>query len=251
MSSWLVHIRKNLLKRKLPSSAPFFAAVLFVSCGIPSYPYLWPPEKIPNEIGFTHDERNAADVFVGYEIYYRIYTDGVTEERILEDKEGFSSFSSVSGDNAHPFNYPYIRLAVFDDCKELGLDVPHIEVPEELREVNFKVVFTESTDQNISYLDIRLSDPNDDSPPSEYRGYRNTANSEDIEDYTDGFSLSEFSIDDPDVSDVSDDFTNNNQGVQIAFFAVPYGMDSVILTPIYANGTGEDMVLIGVLDASQ
>jgi len=39
--------------------------------------------------------------------------------------------------------------------------------------------------------------------------------------------------------------------VQIAFFAVPYGMDSVILTPIYANGTGEDMVLIGVLDASQ
>ncbi|MFO7729370.1 MAG: hypothetical protein R6V86_01260, partial [Spirochaetia bacterium] len=49
-------------------------ALALIGCGIPSYPYLYPPEALGGaRVGFRHDEKNDQDVFRGYEIFYRFY----------------------------------------------------------------------------------------------------------------------------------------------------------------------------------
>src|SRR6056297_1722904 len=59
-------------------AASFFLALLalaVIGCGIPSYPYLYPPEALGGGVvGFSHDENNDPDVFRGYEIFYRFYS---------------------------------------------------------------------------------------------------------------------------------------------------------------------------------
>jgi hypothetical protein len=222
------------------------AMVLFFvpsGCGIPDYPYLYPPESldVEGQIGFKHDPDNDPGVFEGYEIYYRIYQqpadDTDIEAKIVSDMIGYfnstTSFNNISRED-YPSNVWYRRVIITDTGDGRVNSIPHIDVSEDDCEKDFSVELTRDP-KGYMYFQFSPGYSGDD-----LRGYSN------IELLL--FSREDF------LSSPSDFVDTNtidlNASLFIAFFAVPFGRDDVNLTDIYANGTSSDMLYIGKVSLS-
>ncbi len=74
----------------------------FISCGLSSYIYIYPPLSGITTVGFSHDSRNnkEPDFFVlGYDIYYRIY-----DSNIFIDMDDSGIRNTIIGDSTAYFN---------------------------------------------------------------------------------------------------------------------------------------------------
>jgi len=234
----------------------YFTAVLYIllftHCGIPSFPYLYPPEVLTaaGYIEFQHDDDNDPNVFEGYEIYYRIYEPGISETQILADLSGYfngiSAFRDVSDDGTIAnFNKKYRRVLLYNEDKSVNFNeleggMPHMPVSSVDCGIDFSVQFLADND---GFLQINFIEGYLGSNDVLY-GFRNIG----VSDITSSpfFRIAEYTTTDFDVN--SAEISDFSGGLEIAFFAVPYGMDDI--TQIFANNTSEDMRFLGTITAN-
>jgi hypothetical protein len=233
--------------------ALLLVSVLLGSCGVESYPYLFPAEAIAGEVGFSHDDRNDPNVFQGYELYYRlydqasIYADGsVDVSQIKSDMQsyfnGSNDFFSVSFDDMGTTSISssedrgYRRFYV-QGSKE---SVPLISISSGNVDSDFDAVIIDDT--LTGNLDLQILGDS-------YSLRRNTTKSS-SEDYPE-FSNegSDYELSDNDIlSDQIEEIPSGGEKLVVAVFVVPYGFDSSNFTGIFANGTSDDMSYIGYFE---
>jgi len=244
--------------------------LLSAGCGIPSYPYLYPPEAIgvTGEVKFKHDPKNGnpeqIDVFRGYEIFYRFYTEDPDQdtENINDDvlaekdmKEKFTTLSFIRDiihpDDSKAYNFGFRRLLIdMNNDNEVYIDAspPQLDVNENYYGDNFTVEITSDPGSNVVYLNLSYEENNH----TVYRTavYADETLSDVQEKHKEFYPVSDYTIegddrdsDIVDVQNINQDMIDNLEKLYVAFFAVPFGLDSV--TPIYANGNHEGMEYIG------
>jgi|GEM_PF-5847815 len=64
--------------------------LIFTTCGLPSdVPYLEPIQvissPISSEIAFRHSTSNDREIFIGYELYYKLYNKDVTDKEVKKE----------------------------------------------------------------------------------------------------------------------------------------------------------------------
>ncbi len=129
-------------------------AFLF-SCGIESYPYLYPPEVssiLENEkiMTFSNNEENNPDLFLGFEVYYKFYTDDSDQPDygdITTDMNSITSQTSVNTLTQMGFS----RLYVVSPPSSVSQTVPAIDIPFSDRTTDFAVTVDFSTVATDTY----------------------------------------------------------------------------------------------------
>ncbi len=225
--------------------------VLFIflpGCGIPDYPYLYPPESldVENQIGFVHDPDNDPGVFEGYEIYYRIYQQPIDDTdidtKILSDMNGYfnstASFINISNED-YPANVWYRRVVITDTEDNILDSIPHLNVSAADCQTEFDVELTRDQ-TGFMYFQFSL-----DYSGYNLRGYSDIVGGDPVERRL--FSREDFLLSRNTEDPVIGNDIDVTGPLDIAFFAVPYGSDDVNPAPIYANGTSSDMLYIGKL----
>ncbi len=251
--------RRMKIRRWAAFSPPvlfvFSLTVLFFSsCGIESYPYLFPPERIAGpDVDFLHDDRNDPSVFRGYEFYYRIYPDGVAaptgsveDDIIISDMnayfKGTSDFIAVSSNavlgNSGDEGYRrfYISAAKTGTRPLIPVDTADVNT-------SFTGRITETDGNLVLEISGILASPltlkrntEKSNPDPDFLAFSNN-----LEDYD---STDDDILFDP--ASGSDDYTDPlNPRIAVAVFAVPFGFDNSTFTQIYANGTSADMTYLG------
>jgi hypothetical protein len=218
------------------------------TCGIPSYPYLYPPEALGGgRVGFTHNSDNNSTVFVGYEIYYRFYsTDpgsiGATslaeQDMQLYFTSSFQISSIVYEDSSNAFNKGFRRAYI----KETE-DTPP-QLPIESADINgtfiIEFILDDVTDNEIKFS----------YNSSDYIVKRSVTDSDDT--HKSFLPVSDIDVYDFSTSGDEDIVADgvDSSNIFVAFYAVPYGIDSETLATLYANGSYEGMEYIGYFDLS-
>ncbi len=224
--------------------------LLSASCGIESFPYLFPADSIAGVTAdFRHDDRNDPNVFRGYELYYRVYDydsvesgGSVDSAQILADMNsyfnGSDDFFSVSFDELGESSIPssidvgYRRVYI----SSRGSTIPLIPVNSADADSSFSAYINNPSND---YLELNVLG-------STYRLKRNTEKSSeddfpDFSNYRDDYATSDNDILPSNIPSIPE----SPGKLVVAFFAVPYGFDSTNFTGIFANGTSEDMTYIG------
>ena len=226
--------------------------ILLSSCGVQSYPYLFPAESIAGEVGFRHDGSNDPNVFQGYELYYRlydqdsIYTDGSVDESQVKSEmksyfNGSNDFFSVSFDDlgstsiASSKDKGYRRFYI-GSRKD---SVPLVPISSGKVDSSFKAYLYNYSD----HIELEILG-------TTYRMRRNTLKGDSGSDYPDFNNESaDYDLSDNDIlSDQIDEIPTGGEKLVVAVFVVPYGFDSSNFTGIFANGTSDDMSYIGYFE---
>jgi len=238
----------------------FSGAVLLIlllsACGIPQYPYLYPPNasSYPS-VGFTHDDDNRSltlgeGPFVGYDIYYKFYKDDPDSTSTAENEKtsyfnSSSAFKAIAYDNASlnstVYNNGFRKLIIGDDSTSANPSdrVNQLIINENEISRSFKVAFTDDNLNDIVKLSI---DYTIEADPSEREVYRIAS-----EDST---YKSFLPLDDTNYKPGTDtDFKNFTtedlqNPIYVAFFAVTYGRDDNGVD-IFSNYSSDGMVYIG------
>ncbi len=237
-------MKRSVMRLTLLTAIGFILLSL-IACGIPSYPYLFPPEAFESRdrVGFT-DNQNDPDKFIsfGYEIYYRFYSGdpnpiGGPNSAVDDMNDYFNyptDFISITSDagGTNAYNYGFRRLLV--DLDENGIvdnnsNPPQLPFSDAQFGTGVEVEISIGSNDNIiiSYL----SDT--------YTVYRTAVeNSANKEFYP--LSIYDFDNDSDLVASGLDE-----SNIYVAFYAVPYGIDQETLATLYANGNSEGMEYIG------
>jgi hypothetical protein len=216
--------------------------VLVIGCGIPSYPYLYPPEaKDPysdSVLTFFHDGDNDPGVFKGYEIFYRFYAGdpnsaGTSQAEIDMQNYFTSSYqisSIISKTSSAAYNHGFRRAIVYetpDDTPQLPIIASEIansfSVDLAQTDLSEPIEITLSYDENINYTLFRSVIDDDNN----YKSFLPRNDSYTVDDF-----------------DLVDEGINITTEFFVAFFAVPYGFD-IDVGELYANGSYEGMEYIG------
>ncbi|MDZ7793384.1 MAG: hypothetical protein U5P10_06715 [Spirochaetia bacterium] len=213
-----------------------------IGCGIPSYPYLYPPEALGGgRVGFSHDENNDPDAFRGYEIFYRFYANDPDTAGAGDMEDYFTAEgairSVINGTSSSALTYGFRRLIIegnkaTDPPPQLPIDFADrnntftIELIED--ETNDVIRFTYDS---VTYNVFRYV-PYEESVEYDYKPFL-PATDGDLYDFTSG------------ENDIHDAEEVDETSIYVAFFAVPYGFDVDALQELYANGSYEGMEYIG------
>jgi len=233
-------------------TALFSGAVLLVlllsACGIPQYPYLYPPEAFsdPTRVGFNHNDLNDPTVFRGYEIYYKFYknTNPDDNNTALNDMSIFNStisFSSISYNNGGSTAYSNGFRKLLVDVSGIFIDVvPQILI--DIAEIDDSFSLEIKKEDSQSKITLTLS--NYLGSELIYDCYRIVDN--EISKYKTFFPIDDtttyLSQTDTDLLHLSS-FDLDFDSLYIAFFAVTYGLDEG--SPIFSNSSSDGMVYIG------
>ncbi|MFW6208813.1 MAG: hypothetical protein ACOC7X_08920, partial [Spirochaetota bacterium] len=102
-------MNRSVVHLTVLSAGVLILLILTTACGIPSYPYLYPPEAFESgdRVGFT-DNKNDPDKFIsfGYEIYYRFYSG---------DPDPIGGSNNAVNDMNNYFNYPTDFISITSD----------------------------------------------------------------------------------------------------------------------------------------
>ncbi len=230
-----------------------------VGCGIPSYPYLYPPDAGTQEdeiLSFEHDSDNDPSVFLGYEIYYRLYGQDpnvfeTDNDTVAENDMQYYFTSSylinsiITGTSSNAFNYGFRRVIIKPD----DTTPPQLEINTSQIDRTFAVEFNSKGPPNY---EITLSISYEDEG-SFYELFRSAVDPNAPSDIDNNYKQFLLLSDEYDIENDSDivDSINLDQDsidlgeVYVAFFAVPYGVDPETLGTLYANGSYEGMEYIG------
>lgn len=217
-------------------------------CGIPSIPYLYPPEALGGgEVGFNHDKNNDPDVFRGYEFFYRFYAGNPDEAGIRQAEIDMQNYfngagairSIVYGTSSSAFAYGFRRLIL--EGKSLADPAPLLPIDIPDRNSSFRIEFFEKETDNEIYYTYESNS---------YDVFRYVPYSEDGYDYKPFLpvtkpELYDFAAGEEDIYETVSDEIDGGKTLYVAFFAVPYGFDDEAVQELYANGSYEGMEYIG------
>ncbi|MDY7027058.1 MAG: hypothetical protein SVR04_02055 [Spirochaetota bacterium] len=226
-------------------SGALLLVLLLSACGIPQYPYLYPPEAFSetNRVGFDHVASNDPNVFRGYEIYYKFYINTNPDDNntvVKKDIDLFNfnstiAFSSISYNSGGSATYLNGFRKLLVDISEISVDlVPQISI--DILERSLEIKKEDSQSKITLTLSNYLG--------SEYECYRIVDN-ESI-NYKTFFPIDDdttyLSQRDTDLLHLGS-FDFDSDTLYIAFFAVTYGLDDG--SPIFSNYSSDGMVYIG------
>jgi hypothetical protein len=140
--------------------------VFLFSCGIESYPYLYPPEVssiLENEkiMTFSNNEENNPDLFIGFEVYYKFYTDDSGHADFGDMTTDINSITSQTNVNTLT-QMGFSRLYVVSPPSSVSQTVPAIDIPFSDRTsyfevtVDFSTIATDDTYPSCNYLSTSL-----------------------------------------------------------------------------------------------
>ncbi len=205
----------------------FFVFGFFSSCGLPSYPVVYPPTTT-TDLVFYHNANNTVSpnfIILGYDIVYRIYDGTVSDSTIENDASAYISpsvFSSIISNNWDTMTV-YRRLNP-DNGSVPGLSTtPLYTINDAFSSSTYSISININTSGESSLQD----DLGNTIPFNRFLG-------KDIP--TENFTLSDFNAGDIDVPDT---YTSSGNGVTVAFFCYTYGFSKDLLS-LHSN-----MVYIG------
>ncbi|MGC9313205.1 MAG: hypothetical protein ACP5IA_10980 [Sediminispirochaetaceae bacterium] len=231
--------------------------VLFLSaCGIPQYPYLYPPEASGYPaVGFTHDSDNRSltlgeGPFVGYDIYYKFYKDDpYTSSTAINEKNSYfnssSAFKAIAYDNeslnSTVYNNGFRKLIIADDSTSSNPSdrVNQLIINENEISKSFEVSLTDDNLNDIVKLAIDYIDEADPSVKYVYRIASEAAQ------YKSFLPFDDTNYEPGTDTDFENFTTEDLQStIYVAFFAVTYGRDDNGVD-IFSNYSSDGMVYIG------
>ncbi|MFP4382578.1 MAG: hypothetical protein ACLFSE_00925 [Spirochaetia bacterium] len=201
------------------------------SCGLARYPTILPPEQIQapgdilNEFEFLHDPENDPDIFLGYELYYKFYTDlsNIENETYNEDT-AYIENNAVFGSNV-----PNILQA----RSYFRITSPEVQA-EAKPLIRFSLAQeTEQTKVTVSF------EPNPDYNPEEAYAFWGETDVITIQRSVSGTAgnfepfLNEYY--DADDADIPEDYDPVNPDLSIALYAVSYGIDTTEFRSFYSE----------------
>ncbi|MFP4266869.1 MAG: hypothetical protein ACLFQW_02615 [Spirochaetaceae bacterium] len=213
---------------------------------------------MPEAEGFRHDPRNAdTGVFKGYELYYRIYRrsdmpdsdiDSTIESDMHSYFNGTDDFFAVSRDEmgdtglSADTDEGYRRFYI-EEIEERDNTIPLIG---DFETADLAQRFKVDINKADSAIFLSISESYFPYPEFELKRNAISGSSSDFLSFT--TNDEDYSPDDNDIVGIdSIASTDDDDNVLIvAVFVVPYGIDK--FSPIYANGTSDDMTYIGYFE---
>jgi len=248
-------LRSSRFRFAVFSTIPLVLLII-ITCGIPDYQfYLYPPDPFsPPQVGFSHDPSNDPDVFVGYDIYYKFYTEdpdsGIAESEKNSYFNSTAAFTSVSyhnvGSSVSSFTKGFRKMLIDSDTgtgTSFNKNIPYqLAIDSSERDDDFSVAFIKDDLNDI----ISLSLENYLGGSISFDCYR-------IADDGSGSYKSFLPFNDTIYETVNDTDLENFITIDflssfyVAFFVVPYGRDSNGVD-IFSNSSSDDIIYIGSFD---
>lgn len=203
--------------------------IIMTSCGLPTTDYLYTPKDFSSEGGalvLEHDTKNIdelSSIFLGYEIYYRIFNDVVAA---AGDSRNLISSMKSSNIIQTANNYKYFPLKhrKKSESGQFSLDIsPLIKVSSNTYTKYYLNMKPQET-WTLTYEDSEIV------IDSIVRNRSDTASSAEIE-YADFYLSSEYKVNDRDYAGSSPP----EKAVYIVFFAFAYGFDTSTMRNVYSD----------------
>jgi hypothetical protein len=203
--------------------------IIMTSCGLPTTDYLYTPKDFSSEGGalvLEHDTKNIdelSSIFLGYEIYYRIFNDVVAA---AGDSRNLISSMKSSNIIQTANNYKYFPLKhrKKSESGQFSLDIsPLIKVSSNTYTKYYLNMKPQET-WTLTYEDSEIV------IDSIVRNRSDTASSAEIE-YADFYLSSEYKVNDRDYAGSSPP----EEAVYIVFFAFAYGFDTSTMRNVYSD----------------
>ena len=202
--------------------------IIMTSCGLPTTDYLYTPKGFSSEGGalvLEHDTKNIdelSSIFLGYEIYYRIFDDEVAAG------DSCNSISSMKSSNiiqtANNYKYFPLKHRKKSESGQFSLDIsPLIRVSSNTYAKYYLNMKPQET-WTLTYEDSEIV------IDSIVRNRSDTASSAEIE-YADFCLSSEYKVNDRDYAGSSPP----EKAVYIVFFAFAYGFDTSTMRNVYSD----------------
>ena len=207
-----------------------FIIVFFSSCGLASFPVVYPPlnSSTTTELSFQHNTNNTVSpnfIVLGYDIVYRIYDGTVSDTKIEDDASQYISssvFSSIISNNWNTMTV-YRRVNADNGITGPGLSTaPLYSIDDAFSSTSYSIT--------IYVIPSKESYLQDDMGKTLY--FNRFLG---VGIPTENFTLSDFNAGDVDVPDT---YTSGD-GITVAFFCFTYGLSKDLLS-LHSN-----MVYIG------
>ena len=202
--------------------------IIMTSCGLPTTDYLYTPKGFSSEGGalvLEHDTKNIdelSSIFLGYEIYYRIFDDEVA----AGDSRNLISSMKSSNIIQTANNYKYFPLKHRKKSESgwYSLEIsPLIKVSSNTYTKYYLNMKSQET-WTLTDEDLKIV------IDSIVRNRSDTASSAEIE-YADFYLSSEYKVNDRDYAGSSPP----EKAVYIVFFAFAYGFDTSTMRNVYSD----------------
>ena len=202
--------------------------IIMTSCGLPTTDYLYTPKDFSSESGalvLEHDTKNIdelSSIFLGYEIYYRIFDDEVA----AGDSRNLISSMKSSNIIQTANNYKYFPLKHRKKSESgwYSLEIsPLIKVSSNTYTKYYLNMKSQET-WTLTDEDLKIV------IDSIVRNRSDTASSAEIE-YADFCLSSEYKVNDRDYAGSSPP----EKAVYIVFFAFAYGFDTSTMRNVYSD----------------
>ena len=202
--------------------------IIMTSCGLPTTDYLYTPKDFSSESGalvLEHDTKNIdelSSIFLGYEIYYRIFDDEVAAG------DSCNSISSMKSSNiiqtANNYKYFPLKHRKKSESGWYSLEIsPLIKVSSNTYTKYYLNMKSQET-WTLTDEDLKIV------IDSIVRNRSDTASSAEIE-YADFCLSSEYKVNDRDYAGSSPP----EEAVYIVFFAFAYGFDTSTMRNVYSD----------------
>ena len=223
--------------------------LLFSSCGISSYIYIYPPIAGSN-LSFSHDYRNNKDpnyITLGYDIYYRIYDNSDTDNSKFYNKTGSEVTNILVKDGNDFFTSGNINKLIsrnFNDdslyrpIKHFSNDKEATYSPPPILPVDNSVISNKTFLVNILLDNTRLKEPYLETvAPYDSKTLPEIIYFQRYLSNTENKTFTSFSVTDSDVPETLTDYN-----ILVAFFVISYGLtvDQYSLTsdkPLFIGST--------------
>ena len=202
--------------------------IIMTSCGLPTTDYLYTPKGFSSEGGalvLEHDTKNIdelSSIFLGYEIYYRIFDD---EDDAVDSRNSISSMKSSNIiQTANNYKYFPLKHRKKSESGWYSLEIsPLIKVSSNTYTKYYLNMKPQET-WTLTYEDSEIV------IDSIVRNRSDTASSAEIE-YADFYLSSEYKVNDRDYAGSSPP----EKAVYIVFFAFAYGFDTSTMRNVYSD----------------
>ena len=202
--------------------------IIMTSCGLPTTDYLYTPKDFSSESGalvLEHDTKNIdelSSIFLGYEIYYRIFDD---EDDAVDSRNSISSMKSSNIlQTANNYKYFPLKHRKKSESGWYSLEIsPLIKVSSNTYTKYYLNMKSQET-WTLTDEDLKIV------IDSIVRNRSDTASSAEIE-YADFCLSSEYKVNDRDYAGSSPP----EKAVYIVFFAFAYGFDTSTMRNVYSD----------------
>ena len=207
--------------------------IIMTSCGLPTTDYLYTPKDFSSESGalvLEHDTKNIdelSSIFLGYEIYYRIF-DNEDDAEISRATISSSMKSSNIIQTANNYKYFPLKHRI-SESGQISLDISPLIKKESLIKVSSNKYNLNMNTQGTWTLTDEGSNTVIDSI---VRNRSDTASSADIVK-ADFYRSSEYKVGDRDYAGTNS--VTPGGSVYIVFFAFAYGFDPSTMKNVYSD----------------